>query len=238
MKSNSLLSLKEVSHELKEHEQTTRKRLKWGEIRYIKKGRRYLVSREALNEFIEQRSQKANPILDLIPRKFDLQLDHYDRLFLKGGVKMSSKGKKWNYPFGSVYLRQSKSGKERWYIYYRVDGKRVREVVKNALSRADALKVLHVKVADAFRGKYGFKKEEKTEDALFEDFGKEFLGLYSRVKWKPKTVRGHENSLRHLNRFFKGKRLSDINPESMARYLAERKTKVSASSVNRELSCL
>ena len=59
MLSHSLLSKKEVSDELKEHEQTTRGRIKRGEIRHIKKGRRYLVSREAAGDFIDQRTQKA-----------------------------------------------------------------------------------------------------------------------------------------------------------------------------------
>jgi len=150
---------------------------------------------------------------------------------------VSPKGKIWRYPFGSVYLRQSKSGEGRWYIYYRVNGQRIREAVKNAMTRADGLKVLVSKVGDAFRRRYGFPLEKK-EDALFEDFGKEFLKLYARVHWRPKTVRGHENSLQHLNRFFKGKRLPDVMPESTARYIAERSKKVSPATVNRELSCL
>lgn len=105
-------------------------------------------------------SHKPNLIIESLS-KVDLSLDAYDKLFLKGGVKMSQKRKSWDYPFGSVYLRLTKSRKERWYIYYRVDGKRIRKIVKNAQSRADALKVLQVEVTDSFRSEHGFKKEEK-----------------------------------------------------------------------------
>ena len=48
---------------------------------------------------------------------------------------MSPKGKTWNYPFGSIYLRLTKSGKDRWYIYYRNEGRRVRKAVKGAQSQ-------------------------------------------------------------------------------------------------------
>jgi len=234
---NYLLTVRDLSSYAQVHPATILKLVKNGEIPYIRsRGLGIRFKKDAIDQWLEQHSTKTSPILDHLSN-VDLSLEAYDRLFL-GGEKMSPKGKTWNYPFGSVYLRQSRSGKDRWYIYYRVEGKRVRKAVKQAQSRADALKLLTSKVADAFRGKYGFKKAEKSEDVLFEAFGKEFLELYSRVHWRAKTIEGHENSLRHLNRFFKGKRLSEITPELTAHFVAQRKAKVKASTLNRELSCL
>ncbi len=232
-----LLTVRELAHSLGSHPVTLYRLVERGQIPFVKIKGRIRFETEAIAEWIEQKSFSPITAATSYPQ-VDLSLANYDRLFLKkGGVKVSHEGKTWNYPFGSVYLRQSKSGEGRWYVYYRTNGQRIREAVKNAMTRADALKVLVSKVGDAFRGKYGFPLEKK-EDALFEDFGKKFLELYSRVHWRPKTVQGHENSLQHLNRFFRGKRLSDVTPESTARYIAERRKKVSSASVNRELSCL
>jgi len=235
---SDLLTVKDLSEYAKFHRSTAYRLIKSGEIPFIKrKGLGIRFKKDEIEHWLDQGSSKISPLLEHLSN-IDLSLEAYDRLFL-GGERMTPKGKIWSYPsLGSVYLRQSKSGKDRWYIYYRVEGKRIREAVKLAQTRADALKVLTSKVAEAFRGRYGFKKPEKSEEVFFEGFGKEFLELYSRVHWRAKTIRGHENSLRHLNRFFKGKRLSDVTPESTARYIAERKTRVSAATVNRELSCL
>jgi excisionase family DNA binding protein len=233
-----LLTVQDLSARLKLHPQTIYKLVEQGEIPYIKRtGIRIRFREEQIEEWLKQGSSKLSQLGEII-QKFDLDLDRYDRLFLKGGVKVSPKGKTWNYPWGSVFLRPIKSGMERWYIYYRVKGKRVRECVRHAQCRADAVKALSLKVADAFRSEHGIKAPGEKEVISFEDFGKEFLELYSRVHWSPKTVRGHENSLRHINRFFRGKRLSEIVPEQVARYIAERKAKVSVASINRELSCL
>ena len=89
-----------------------------------------------------------------------------------------------------------------------------------------------------FKEKIGFKKPEKKGDVSFGDFSKEFLDLYSRVNRRPKTIESHENSINHLKAFFKNCPLREITPDQAARYIAERRAKVSAASVNRELSCL
>jgi len=238
---DGVLTVKELSSYLKASLSTVYRMVEAGEIPHVRAGRLGIrFRRQEVDEWLARNSSKPNALIENA-LKTDFALERYDRIFLspnKGGLKMSPKGKTWNYPFGSVYLRQTKSGKERWYIYYRDQGKRVRKAVRGAQSRADALKVLQVEVSDSFRGKHGFKKPERKEDLLFEAFGKEFLELYSRVNRKPKTVQSHENSMKHLVGFFKSKRLSEITPEQVARYIAERRARVSASTVNRELSCL
>ena len=177
------LTVKEVASMLQVHTQTIYKWVRNRLIPYVNINGQIRFKREDIEGWIKKGSSKAHLLLESFS-KVDLALDKYDKLFLKG-VRMSQEGKTWNYPFGSVYLRLTKSGKERWYIYYRVDGRRIREVVKNAQSRADALKALQVKVADAFRGRYGFKKEERK--ISFTDFTKEYIEKYAKVNkrsWK------------------------------------------------------
>jgi excisionase family DNA binding protein len=191
--------------------------------------------REAIEGWLIQGSAKQNPVLEGL-LNVDLSLEAYDKLFLKGGVKMSPKGKTWNYPFGSVYLRLTKSGQERWYIYYRFDGKRVRKAVKGSQTRGDALKVLQVEVADAFRGKHGFTGT--YEPVIFEKFSVDFIEKYSKLNKRKNSVRSDENGLQNLNAFFGKKALSAITPQLVEGYKAMRKLNVSNASVNREISLL
>ena len=79
-------------------------------------------------------------------------------------------------------VRLNRSGQERWYIYYRVDGIRIRKAVKNAQSRADALKVLQLEVADAFRGQHGLKRPEKA--TTFKEFADQYYESYAKINKK------------------------------------------------------
>jgi integrase len=181
-----------------------------------------------------QASSKPNSVLESL-LKVDLSLEAYDKLFLKGGVKVSPKGKTWNYPFGSVYLRLTKSGKERWYIYYRTEGKRIRMAVKNAQSRLDALKVLQVAVADAFRGKYGFNKDEKRIKLV--EFAVTYLENYARVSKKSAVT--DEYMLRRLREFFRDYELQDITALEIEKFRVETLEKgLSKSTTNRYLALL
>ncbi len=161
---NPLLTVKEVAGILRAHPNTVYQEAHSGEILSVRtsKPRIQFVEKD-VNEWLERRSRASAsvPLFEEALRT-NLSLENYDKLFLKGGEKVSPKGKTWNYPFGSVSLRLGKSGKERWHIYYRADGRRVRKAVKGAMSRADALKVLQVEAADAFRGLHGFQKPRKT----------------------------------------------------------------------------
>jgi len=216
------------------HPHTIYKLVNKGEIPFIKrKGVGIRFRKEDIEEWLNQGSLKIHSLLESFS-KVDLTLDKYDKLFLKG-VRMSQKGKTWSYPFGSVYLRLNKTGKKRWYIYYRVDGTRIREVVKNAQSRADALKVLQVKVADAFRGRHGFKKEEKK--IKFKDFADEYLDNYAKVN--KRSWRTDEYMLKRLKEYFKDRELNEISSFMIERFrvtmLEEGLTK---STTNRYLALL
>jgi integrase len=190
--------------------------------------------REEVDAWLSRSASKPYAFLECALNS-DVALENYDRLFLKGGVKMSPKGKTWNYPFGSVYLRLTKSGQERWYIYYRNEGRRVRKAVKGAQCRADALKVLQVEVADAFRGKHGFKKDEKR--ISFDDFCQLYIENYAKVNkrsWKQDVY-----SLRLLKGFFGIRTLQDIGTLEVERLKAqELKEGLSKARVNRYLALL
>jgi excisionase family DNA binding protein len=234
---DALLTVNDVAAILKVHPNTIYKKAKNGEIPSVKKASsRVRFIEKDIKEWLEKRSQSSrfSPLLEESLRA-DLSLEKYDKLFLKGGVKMSPKGKTWNYPFGSVILRLTRSGKEKWHIYYRVDGRRIRKAVKGAVSRADALKVLQVEVADSFRASHGFKRERKR--ILFSEFAGMFLEKYSKVH--KRSWRSDVSIVNKLNPHF-GKKLLDeataidIDNFKAAR-LEEGRTK---SKVNRDLALL
>lgn len=228
---DKLLTVKEVAELLHCHPQAVYRNKEIPRIKIPGVGIRF--REEDIKEWINKGSSRNCSLLESFS-KVELALDRYDRLFL-GGVKMSHKGKIWNYPFGSVYLRLTKTGKERWYIYYRVDGERIRKAVKNAQSRADALKVLQIQVADAFRGKYGFKREEKRIKFM------KFADLYLENS-KPNKKSWSEERYRieaHLKPFFGELELKSISSLLIEKYRLKRlKTGVKNSTTNRELALL
>lgn len=198
------------------------------------RGRDIRFRQPDVDQWLEKR--KSVPILDLSVEpslKVDLVLDHYDKLYLKGGSAMKSKGR-WTYPFGSVYVRPSRSGKERWYIYYRAASRRyVREAVKGAASRADALKVLQEKALEAFRDSNGIKKP-KTRPK-FSEFAEIYLATTKHLKdWYNYNYRVRI----HLIPFFGKSYLDEITPMQIEEYRSLRLKKVKGITTNRELALL
>lgn len=181
---DALLTVDEVAAILRVHPNTLYRRAKAGEIPSIKTSKSQVRFIEKdVKEWLGKHTRflASNALLgDAVMT--ELSLENYDKLFLKGGAKVSPEGKTWNYPFGSVFLRLKKSGQERWYIYYRVDGIRIRKAVKNAQSRADALKVLQLEVADTFRGQHGLKKPEKR--MTFTEFADQYYESYAKINKK------------------------------------------------------
>jgi excisionase family DNA binding protein len=217
---DALLTVNDVAAVLKVHPNTVYEKTKNGEIPSVKAANsRVRFIEKDIKEWLERRSRSSSfsPLLEESLRA-DLSLEKYDKLFLKGGIKVSPKGKTWNYPFGSVYLRLTRSGRERWHIYYRDNGKRVRKAVKGAFSRADALKVLQIEVADAFRGMHGFKTEMKR--ATFDEFADKYLNDYARVNKRSwKTDAGY---LKGMRDFFSGKFIDSISTLEVEQYKAKR----------------
>ncbi len=223
MMSESLVTVKQLSSFLNLHPNTIYKLVEKGEIPFIKrKGVGVRFRKENIEVWLDQGSLKIHSFIESFS-KVDLALDRYDKLFL-GGERMSRKGKIWNYPFGSVYLRLTKTGKERWYIYYRVDGERIREAVKNAQSRADA-----------FRGKHGFMKEVRR--ITFNEFADKYLEDYAIVN--KKSWKTDEGYLKGMRDFFKGRFIDAITSQDIEQYKAARKKSgVKLTTVNKCLQIL
>ena len=132
-----------------------------------------------VDEFIENRKRRFFDPEALI-QKVSLPLDAYDKLHLKGGSSAvnNQKRRSWNYGFGSVYLRKTKEGKGRWSIHYWKDGRRVREVVRDAQTRGEAVAALQRKIAESFNGTHA---PERTAGHLtFNEFADRFINEYAK----------------------------------------------------------
>ena len=106
-------------------------------------------------------------------------------------------------------------------------------------TKTEALDLLNELKMKRTKAKLGLASApEKKEPISFSDFSEKFLALYSRPNRRAATILSHLNSLKSLKAFFKAKVLTEITSEEVARFIAQRKTQVSAASVNRELSCL
>lgn len=90
---------------------------------------------------------------------------------------MAKKTRRWNYGFGSVYLRKTKDGKDRWAIDYTGRGRRIREVVKDAQTRGEAVIALQNRVRESFDNQHrvvrgGNLSFSKLADIYIEDYAK------------------------------------------------------------------
>lgn len=180
--------------------------------------------------------RNAKPFLDplaMAALNVDIALDNYDRLYLKGGKKMKSKGR-WTYPFGSVYVRPSRSGKERWYIYYRAKSRQyVREAVKGAANQADALKVLQQRVTEIFRDSNGMKKPKAR--ITFSELAVTYLANTSHMKsWKTNKSRLDHSLLPFFGKLY----LDEVTPQHIEEYRSARLKQRKPITTNRELALL
>lgn len=232
-----LLSVKETASYLGVSPCTVYRLEKKGGLPSIReRGLGIRFKKEDIDSWLENRKTRSLPLPPLLePRVgLDIDLDSYDKLYLKGDKSMKSKGR-WTYPFGSVYVRPSRSGKERWHIYYRAASRRyVREAVKGATCRADALKVLQERALEAFRGSNGLKKPKMRPK--FSEFADIFLANTTHLKdwstydWRMKI---------HLIPFFGKLYLDEITPMQIEEYRSRRLAKKKApSTTNRELALL
>lgn len=213
-----------------------------GEMLSRKLGKSLRFRLADVDAWVEKR--KTVPPLDplIAPSlNVELALEKYDKLYLKGGSTLKSKGqKRWNYPFGSVYVRSSRSGKVRWHIYYRVStGEYVRKAVKGATNRVEALKVLQKKAAEAFSVSNGAKKPAK--ELAFEDFSKLYLDNTKHLKdWATNDYRMRRILVPYFGRF----NLRDISPQHIEDFRTERLQKdrhgkkIKPITTNRDLALL
>jgi integrase len=136
--------------------------------------------------------------------------------------------------YPGVYSVKGKKG-----VSYGIDyihpqsGERVRKILKNVTSEAEAFEIRSVEIADAARGAlnetYGLKPKTKT--VAFEDM------LDGYLKWSQANKDSWETDhhrAKALREAFKGKLMSDINPFVIEKYKMARAKKVAKSTVNKE----
>jgi len=120
-----------------------------------------------------------------------------------------------------------------WYLDFYYAGKRYKESI-GAVNRTVAKEKLIVRKREVIQGTY---KPKKTE-IPFEKFREQYLE-YSRSNKMPSSAQRDENSLKHLQRVFDGKRLSDISPFLIEKYKTMRKGEgAKPATINHELACL
>lgn len=116
-----------------------------------------------------------------------------------------------------------------WYGDFTSHGHRFRQFLGTDLRKAK-LELGRLKAEKAS------KKSFPGRDFGFEEFGREFIEIYSRPN--KRSWRRDEISLRHLTTFFKGLRLLEVTAQHIEEYKSQRSAKASKSTVNRELACL
>ena len=129
---------------------------------------------------------------------------------------------------GSIYKR----GKVYWIKYYR-NGKPYRETTKSH-KEADAKRLLKKREGEISEGKLpGIYFDRVTFDELAEDFLRDY-----RINQK-KSLKRAERSVNHLNEYFEGMRVPQINNPLINAYMEKRLSEGAANaSINRELSAL
>jgi len=149
---------------------------------------------------------------------------------------MSGRRTRWSYGFGTVYVRKTKHGKERWCVDFLVNGKRIREVVKNAQNRSDAVLHLQERVAACFSGDH--KGIDKKKPFKFGELAERYLQDYSKVM-KKSFMSDYYIVNAHLKPFFGEFGVDQITCLHLEKYRAERLADgVSKSTTNRELAIL
>jgi len=223
------------------HPQTLYTWKKSGRIPHVILNGRVRFEQNAIDEFLEKRRSGALDIEAILP-KFDPSLDAYDKLHLKrqskGGKSAVGKDprRRCHCGFGIIYLRKTKKGKDRWYLDYWHQGKRVRKVVKFAQTEQEAMIALQEEIRKTFNKEYSIKRER--ERILFRDFADVYMTNYAKVK-----KRSWQSDQKYINAqlipFFDNLEISEITPFYIQKFMVKRqKDGVRNSTINRELTVL
>lgn len=233
--SSRLLTATEAAEYLRFHRNTVYKHIKHGLIPFIQTGPRSIRIRVS---DLDKRLERSGytPPLELIPLA-PVLLDGHDMLGSKGGISGLKNGKtRWQFGYGSIYVRRSAKGVARFYIDYRdAQGKRVQKVVKHAQNVSQAAQVLQETVRDMLSATYGLQRRQDM--ISFCQLSDLYMENYSKVQkrsWKSDGC-----YIKSLKRFFGDKQLSKICQFEVEAYVTARvKDGLKNSSVNRELACL
>jgi integrase len=138
--------------------------------------------------------------------------------------------------YSGVYSVTGKRG-----VSYGIDythpmtGQRIRKILKECKSEAQANEIRAIEIADAARGvvatKYGIKDRERP--VLFDDAADSYLNNLDPGEHDKRTAT-HRASV--VKRYFKGKLLTDISPFSVQRFKRDMVKDKARSTVNKYLS--
>jgi integrase len=221
-----LLTTGEVAGLLHCHPQSVYKNESIPLVRIPGVGKRYRQS--DLEKYIEN---KANVSMASMPYLIDNNanaLTYYPRkrtLYsddLQGGSRDMAKAKsksRFNLGYGAIYQRETKEGRIRWYLDYRNSkGNRIQKLAPLAVTKEHA-EIALWKELERERG-IASGLPVNQEPQAFEDYAESFKMNYMAVERK--NWSSDEYRLGHLIGFFKGKRLGEIEPDSVRRFKKER----------------
>jgi excisionase family DNA binding protein len=228
------MTVAEVSRFLGLHQNTIYRFAKKGAIPYTRINGRLRFRKELIDAWLDERSHKPF-LIETLLSQVEFSLDGHDRIHLRRRTEMKSHTA-YRYDVGSVIERKTKNREVRFYIDFQYDGQCVREVVKGARRRVEAVKALYSRVSDALRGKYNLPKEKPK--LTLNEMADLYLEKYSKPNkksWKTSDM----VSLRVLKPFFGSHKLSEITPLMIEEYRSKRLSDgLKKCSVNREVSCL
>ena len=228
-----LLTVNEVSSFLHVHPKTIYKWIAEGRLPHRKINGTIRFERSEIEAF----QQKYKPVEILqpnLPLKLDVPLDAYDRMLLKGESAVSNKKQRWNYGFGTIYVREFK-GKKRFCVDYRDHlGKRIRHVIPLVQTRGEAVLYLQSKVTEVFDRKHNTKRISQIQ---FDKFAFMYLNDYAKINkrsWKTDEYR-----LKTMLPYFGRYELQMITSRDIERFRAERiEAGNTQSTTNRSLTLL
>lgn len=233
---DTLLTVKELSSFLHVHPKTIYKWKDEARLPFHEINGQIRFKRTEIEQYVDKHKRGYFKFQDFLP-KFDLSLGKYDRMLLKERSNALGKNsKRWSYGFGTVYIRKTEKGKIRYYIDY-VDkgGKRRREVVKHAQTRAETVLALQRKVAEVLDAQLSPNRIKKIN---FKELSALYLENYAKPTKKSWECDAYCLDA-HLLPYFGDHELEAVSPFQIEKYRAERLNEgVQKSTTNRELALL
>lgn len=123
---------------------------------------------------------------------------------------------------------------DNWYIDFRFKGQRIRESIGPSWKSEE--KIIAKKKAEIAENKYLDIRKE-PDPIKFHEFAKEYL-QWAKANKKETTYIGDLHMMRHLDREFEGENIQDVTTWEVEKWKVERKEKVQAVTVNRELALI
>jgi excisionase family DNA binding protein len=233
----ALLDVKGLSALLRVHPKTVYEWAKAGRIPALSINGRVRFDPAQVDSFISNRRPRFLD-LEALVQSSRYSLPTCDRFLLKGGATALSKHSgRWNYGFGTVYVRKTKRGKESWYLDYRNrHGERIREIAKGATTRGEALIVLQERAGENLLPKSPALR--KYRSVRFAELATLYVEDHAKLKkrsWKTDDYMIE----RSVKPFFGEKLLSEITPLELERWMRWRLEQgVTKTTVNRGLQIL